>query len=197
MSTENNHNDLDCSSNLNQDKHDSDQPILVTEETENIESIDKNNEESDELALLKKENIELEDLLLRSKAELDNIQKRTVKQIHQAQLYSVEKFSSELLIVMDSLEAVEKLSYDSSIEIQTLIEGNKMLLKTIKEVFEKLSIEEISPLNQVFDPEYHQAMATKESDDFDNQVLEVMQKGYKLKSRLLRPAIVVVGKKVK
>jgi len=71
------------------------------------------------------------------------------------------------------------------------------LLKTTQEVFEKLNIEEINPIDEDFDPEYHQAMTTKDSEKSENTVLEVMQKGYKLKTKLLRPALVVVSKKNK
>ena len=162
----------------------------VLENDENDE-----NEEKDEKTLLTEEIASLNDLLLRSKAELDNFQKRTVKQIQQAQLYSTEKLSAELMVIMDSLEAAEKLSTDPNLKLDNLVEGNNLLLKTTKEVFDKLDIEEINPLNENFDPEYHQAMATKESEISENIVLEVMQKGYKLKSKLLRPALVIVSKK--
>ena len=149
----------------------------------------------DEKLQLVEENKKLNDLLLRSKAELENFQKRTIKQMQQAQLYSTEKLSSELLIIMDSLEAAEKLSKGPSMEVENFIEGNSLLLKTAKEIFIKLDIEEINPMDKEFDPECHQAMATKSSEKLENIVLEVMQKGYKLKTKLLRPALVVVSKK--
>jgi molecular chaperone GrpE len=114
-----------------------------------------------------------------------------------AQLYSTEKLSSELLVIIDSLEAAEKLSSDPNMKIDSFIEGNNLLLKTTKEVFEKLNIEEINPIDEDFDPEYHQAMTTKDSENSENKVLEVMQKGYRLKTKLLRPALVVVSKKAK
>ena len=164
------------------------------EDNEKSESV---SEAEDALESLTRENVKLNDLLLRSKAENDNLQKRTLKQIQQAQLYSTEKLSSELLIIMDSLEAANNLSEDPNLKLESLIEGNSLLLKTTKEVFEKLGIEEIYPLNDDFDPESHQAMATKESEADENKVLEVMQKGYKLKSKLLRPALVIVSKKSK
>tara|TARA_B100001248_G_scaffold144720_1_gene108642 strand:+ start:1297 stop:1884 length:588 start_codon:yes stop_codon:yes gene_type:complete len=164
------------------------------EDNEKSESV---SEAEDALELLTRENVKLNDLLLRSKAENDNLQKRTLKQIQQAQLYSTEKLSSELLMIMDSLEAANNLSEDPNLKLESLIEGNSLLLKTTKEVFEKLGIEEIYPLNDDFDPESHQAMATKESEADENKVLEVMQKGYKLKSKLLRPALVIVSKKSK
>ena len=164
---------------------------------ENNEKLESVSEVEDAHELLTRENVKLNDLLLRSKAENDNLQKRTLKQIQQAQLYSTEKLSSELLIIMDSLEAANNLSEGSNLKLENLIEGNSLLLKTTKEVFEKLGIEEIHPLNDDFDPEFHQAMATKESEVDENKVLEVLQKGYRLKSKLLRPALVIVSKKIK
>ena len=164
---------------------------------ENGEKSESISEVEDALESLTRENTKLNDLLLRSKAENDNLQKRTLKQIQQAQLYSTEKLSSELLMIMDSLEAANNLSEDPNLKLESLIEGNSLLLKTVKEVFEKLGIEEIYPLNDDFDPEFHQALATKESEADENKVLEVMQKGYKLKSKLLRPALVIVSKKIK
>ena len=163
------------------------------------ESLDNNAQElpleDDQLSILIKENVRLNDLLLRGKAELDNFQKRTIKQMQQAQLYSTEKLASELMVIIDSLEAAEKLSVDPNLKIESLVEGNTLLLKTTQEVFNKLQIEEINPIEETFDPDFHQAMATQESDSPDNSVLEVMQKGYKLKSKLLRPALVIVAKK--
>ena len=163
------------------------------------ESLDNNAQElpleDDQLSILIKENVRLNDLLLRGKAELDNFQKRTIKQMQLAQLYSTEKLASELMVIIDSLEAAEKLSLDPNLKIESLVEGNTLLLKTTQEVFSKLQIEEINPIEETFDPDFHQAMATQESDSPDNSVLEVMQKGYKLKSKLLRPALVIVAKK--
>ena len=170
------------------------------EVNESSHDIDKTNltEKIDvsEFLELQKNNAKLNDLLLRARAELDNFQKRTEKQLIQAQLYSTEKLSSELLIIMDSLEAAEKIATSPNLKIEDLIEGNTLLLKTAKEVFGKLNIEEINPLNDKFDPDFHQAMATKDADLEENTVLEVMQKGYKLNSKLLRPALVIVSKKI-
>ena len=170
------------------------------EVNESSHDIDKTNltEKIDvsEFLELQKNNAKLNDLLLRARAELDNFQKRTEKQLIQAQLYSTEKLSSELLIIMDSLEAAEKIATSPNLKIDDLIEGNTLLLKTAKEVFGKLNIEEINPLNDKFDPDFHQAMATKDADLEENTVLEVMQKGYKLNSKLLRPALVIVSKKI-
>ena len=181
--------------NIENSKNNAEEPLESNiDDNEKSESV---SEAEDALESLTRENVKLNDLLLRSKAENDNLQKRTLKQIQQAQLYSTEKLSSELLMIMDSLEAANNLSEDPNLKLESLIEGNSLLLKTTKEVFEKLGIEEIYPLNDDFDPESHQAMATKESEADENKVLEVMQKGYKLKSKLLRPALVIVSKKSK
>jgi len=179
-------------SEVNESSHDIDEinkPNI--DETNLTEKIDVS-----EFLELQKNNEKLNDLLLRARAELDNFQKRTEKQLIQAQLYSTEKLSSELLIIMDSLEAAEKIATSPNLKIEDLIEGNTLLLKTAKEVFGKLNIEEINPLNDKFDPDFHQAMATKDADLEENTVLEVMQKGYKLNSKLLRPALVIVSKKI-
>jgi molecular chaperone GrpE len=176
-----------------------DDTTKVEETKPDEECLDNNAQESpldeDQLSALIKENTRLNDLLLRGKAELDNFQKRTIKQMQQAQLYSTEKLASELMVIIDSLEAAEKLSVDPNLKIESLVEGNALLLKTTQEVFNKLQIEEINPIEENFDPDFHQAMATQESDNPNNSVLEVMQKGYKLKSKLLRPALVIVAKK--
>ena len=89
----------------------------------------------DESLQLIEENKKLNDQLLRSRAELDNFQKRTIKQMQLAQLYSTEKLSSELLVIMDSLEAAEKLSNDPNMKIESFIEGNNLLLKTILVIY--------------------------------------------------------------
>ena len=161
-----------------------------------IEESNKNSSpEEQKIASLEKDNEKLNDLLLRSRAELENFQKRTAKQLQQAQQYSTEKLSSELLVLIDSLEAASALSKKPNLKIEDFVEGNVLLLKTIKEVFEKLNIDEIDPLDENFNPDFHQAMATKEYNGPENTVLEVVQKGYKLKSKLLRPALVIVSKK--
>jgi|TARA_B100001063_G_scaffold246313_1_gene284961 molecular chaperone GrpE len=169
----------------------------VNSSEEDLEIKENNNEDStkNEKISPEEEITKLNDMLLRSVAELDNYKKRTAKEIQQAQLYSTEKLSSELLVIMDSLEAAEKISGEPNLKVESLVEGNNLLLKTTQEIFDKLNIEEINPINESFNPDFHQALATKESESLENTVIEVMQKGYKLKSKLLRPALVIVSKK--
>lgn len=169
----------------------------VNSSEKDLEIKENNNEDStkNEKISPEEEITRLNDMLLRSVAELDNYKKRTAKEIQQAQLYSTEKLSSELLVIMDSLEAAEKISGEPNLKVESLVEGNNLLLKTTQEIFDKLNIEEINPINESFNPDFHQALATKESESLENTVIEVMQKGYKLKSKLLRPALVIVSKK--
>jgi molecular chaperone GrpE len=169
----------------------------VNSSEKDLEIKENNNEDStkNEKISPEEEITKLNDMLLRSVAELDNYKKRTAKEIQQAQLYSTEKLSSELLVIMDSLEAAEKISGEPNLKVESLVEGNNLLLKTTQEIFDKLNIEEINPINESFNPDFHQALATKESESLENTVIEVMQKGYKLKSKLLRPALVIVSKK--
>ena len=169
----------------------------VNSSEKDLEIKENNNEDStkNEKISPEEEITKLNDMLLRSVAELDNYKKRTAKEIQQAQLYSTEKLSSELLVIMDSLEAAEKISDEPNLKVESLVEGNNLLLKTTQEIFDKLNIEEINPINESFNPDFHQALATKESESLENTVIEVMQKGYKLKSKLLRPALVIVSKK--
>ncbi|MBI2314255.1 MAG: nucleotide exchange factor GrpE [Betaproteobacteria bacterium] len=133
------------------------------------------------------------DAWLRSVAEADNISKRAQVDIANARKFAVESFSTELLAVKDSLEtslSVEKAS------IEQLKEGVELTLKLLTHVFAKMNTTEITPsAGEKFDPHQHQAMTLVESDaQAPNTVVHVMQKGYKLNDRVIRPALVTVAK---
>lgn len=131
------------------------------------------------------------DAWLRAKADADNIRKRAQVDIANAHKYANESFSSELLAVKDSLEAalnVENTTLDN------LKSGVELTLKQLVSVFEKFSITEINPMGEKFDPHQHQAMSMVEADAAPNTVIGVMQKGYKLNDRILRPALVMISK---
>ena len=131
---------------------------------------------------------------LRAKAEMDNLRRRNTKDIESAHKYGMEKFVTELLPVLDSMElglAVEDASAES------LREGMVLTMNMLKKMMEKLSIEEIDPLNEKFDAAKHQAMTMQPNADVEpNTVIAVMQKGYALNERLIRPAMVMVSKAV-
>ena len=132
-------------------------------------------------------------LLLRTKAEMENLRKRTEKDLENAHKYGMEKFVSEMLPVKDSME-LGLAAQDVTVE--SLHEGMKLTMNMFNTTFEKLGVKEINPQNAPFDPEMHQAMTMQATDDVEpDTVITVMQKGYLLNDRLVRPAMVVVSKK--
>jgi molecular chaperone GrpE len=133
------------------------------------------------------------DAWLRAKAEADNIRKRAQIEITNAHKFAVENFASELLAVKDSLEAAliaENPSVDS------MRSGVEITLKQLAAVFERFNLSEINPAGQKFDPHRHQAISTVESPADPNTVVQVLQKGYLLHDRVIRPALVTVAKAV-
>lgn len=134
------------------------------------------------------------DSLLRTKAELDNVRKRSQRELENAHKYAIEKFINELLPVIDSMELGQQAA-ETATEIEQIKEGVGMTLNMFYSLLEKFEIERINPEGDNFDPELHQAMSMQEtSEAAPNSVIAVMQKGYVLAGRLLRPAMVVVAK---
>lgn len=134
---------------------------------------------------------EHKDAWMRAKAETENIRKRAQLDIANAHKYAVENFSTELLAVKDSLEkalAVENAS------IEAMKDGVELTLKQLNAVFTKFNLEEIDPAGQKFDPHQHQAISAIDSKEAPNTVVQVLQKGYKLNDRIIRPALVIVSK---
>ena len=131
------------------------------------------------------------DAWLRAKAEADNIRKRAQADIANAHKYALENFAGELLPVRDALEAA--LASDNP-TIDALRQGVELTLKQLNGAFEKGAIKEVNPVGEKFDPHRHQAMTTVESDKAPNTVVHVLQKGYALHDRVLRPALVTVAK---
>ena len=132
--------------------------------------------------------------LLRTKADLENLRKRSQRDLENAHKYAFEKFAAELLPVKDSLELGLNHSAEEA-NAEKLHEGMELTLKMFKQLMEKYQIEEINPQGELFDPEKHQAMTTQENAELaPNTVLAVMQKGYALNDRLLRPAMVIVSR---
>jgi len=123
-----------------------------------------------------------------------NGRRRAARDVENAHKYALERFAIELLPVRDSLElALAAIGADSSLD--QLREGTDLTLKMMTQAMEKYGIKEVYPLEQPFNPELHQAMSAQESEDHPpNSVLNVMQKGYTLNERLIRPALVVVSK---
>jgi molecular chaperone GrpE len=128
---------------------------------------------------------------LRAKAETENLRKRAQADIASAHKYGVENLAEALLPVRDSLEAALAIE---NVTLESLKSGVELTLRQLNAVFEKSSLREINPVNEKFDPHKHQAMTVVPHPGEPNQVVNVMQKGYLLHDRVLRPALVTVSK---
>ncbi len=131
------------------------------------------------------------DAWLRAKAETDNIRRRAQEDVAKAHKFAVEGFASELLAVKDSLEAALAADLSNSANLKS---GVELTLKQLTGVFGKFNLVEINPLGEAFDPHQHQAMSMVEADEPANTVVSVLQKGYLLSERVIRPALVMVAK---
>ena len=132
---------------------------------------------------------------LRARAEMENQRRRAEKDVAQARQQALEKLAGELLAVKDSLEMGVQAARGEEATVEKLAEGSELTLRMFDQALEKFSIEPINPEGERFDPEKHEAMAAQESTDAEpNTVLTVVQKGYRLGDRLLRPAMVIVAK---
>ena len=133
------------------------------------------------------------DLYLRAAAELDNVRKRAQRDIENAHRYAIEGLAGELLAVRDGLEL--GVRNGATADARTLLEGQEATLKLLDRTFEKFSVKQLDPAGQPFDPSLHEAVLMQESGAAaPNTVLQVVQPGYELKGRLLRPARVIVAK---
>ncbi len=136
-----------------------------------------------------------QDQSLRVAADLQNVRRRADQDVEKAHKFALEKFASDLLPIMDSLERGVELSSADDEALRPMREGMQLTLKMFEDTLKRYHLEAIDPHGQPFNAEHHQAMAMQESADVEpNSVLKVFQKGYQLNGRLLRPAMVVVSK---
>jgi len=131
------------------------------------------------------------DAWLRAKAETENVRRRAQEDIARASKFAIEKFAGELLAVKDSLEAALTTETPS---VDSMKSGTELTLKQLSAAFERSNLTELNPLGEKFDPHRHQAISMVETDQEPNTVVTVLQKGYLLAERVLRPALVVVAK---
>ncbi len=131
------------------------------------------------------------DAWLRAKAEVENMRRRAQEDVAKAHKYAIESFATELLPVKDSLEAT--LAAENA-ALDTLRSGVELTLKQLASVFDKSGLKEISPAGEKFDPHRHQAISMLPSDREPNTIINVLQKGYLLNDRVVRPALVTVAK---
>lgn len=148
----------------------------------------------EEIKLHKKK---IKDIQLRSQAEIENIRRRTTIDIEKAYKFSLERFANDLLPVIDNLErAIELIDKSKNEDSTTITEGIKLTFKLLINTIKKFGIKIINDINVPFNPDIHQAISTIDSKDTSNNIINIVQKGYTLNNRLLRPAMVIVSKKI-
>lgn len=152
------------------------------------------NEQAEALQKAQQEVADLKDQMLRTQAEMQNVRRRAEADVEKAHKFGVEKFANEMISVVDNLErAVAACADDDA--VKALREGVEMTLDSMLNALKKFKVEVVNPLQETFNPELHQAITMVDSPDTaPNTVIAVMQKGYTLQGRLMRPAMVVVSK---
>jgi molecular chaperone GrpE len=149
----------------------------------------------DPLAATEQELARHREAMLRMQAEMENLRKRLTREAEKSRKFALERIMKDLLQVRDSMERGLEVADDGA-TVESLREGQELTLKMLAKVLQDHDLEVIDPGGQPFDPEWHEAMTVAPSGDVEeNTVLEVLQKGYRLHDRLIRPAMVVVSRK--
>ncbi len=174
--------------------HTQDSPESTLDESTPTETL-SNIELQNQLAAAKEKADENWDRYLRLQAEMTNMQRRLERDLSNAHKYALEKFVLELLPIVDTLERAVTTHSNEESGAGSLLDGVSLTLKMFYAALEKFGVQQVDPLNQPFNPELHQAVSTQvDCDVKPNTVTAVLQKGYLLNSRLVRPALVVVSK---
>jgi len=148
-----------------------------------------------ELEAAKQTIADQKDGVVRAAADVDNIRRRAAQDVEKAHKFALEKFANELLPVIDNLERAIEFSDKENETLKPLLEGIDMTVKSFNDAVSRFGVEIVNPQGEQFNPDFHQAMSIQPSNDVTpNTVLAVMQKGYTLNGRLLRPAMVMVSK---
>ncbi len=169
--------------------------VVSSEQPESIDPIvDEESDLSLQLAKLEADLLEAKDESLRNQAEMQNILRRSERDVQNAHKYALDKFVAELLPVVDNLERALQSIDQNKEDLKSLAEGVVLTLKSFQDVLARYKVLPIDPKGEVFDPELHQAMSILEMPgSTPNTVVDVFQKGYTLNDRLVRPAMVVVA----
>ncbi len=160
--------------------------------------------ETEEISIESKDSINIEDLekqaaenwdkVLRLQAEIDNLRKRTIKDIENTNKSSIERVFREILPVLDSFELGVLVDTSTKEGVETFIEGQNATFKLLQSVLERFSIETLNPEHMKYDPELHEVISMQDTDQVEQgYIVQVVQKGYRLNQRLLRPARVIVA----
>ena len=140
--------------------------------------------------------IEAKQDMLRMQADMDNLRKRLVREHEKARRRTLERFMNDLLPERDRLERGLEAANDPAASVEALTEGKQLIMKMLTKAMSDHGLKTIDPVGEAFDPEKHEAMTMMTSDQHDeNTVIDVMEKGYQLHDRLIRPAKVVVSRK--
>lgn len=151
--------------------------------------------ESEAVAAAQAEVGRMREAMLRMQAETENTRKRLTRDLERSRKFALERVMKDLLQVRDSLERGLEIEAENA-TVEALIEGQELTMKMLNKVMEDHNLEMIDPAGQPFDPEFHEAMTVLPSPDHEeNTVIEVLQKGFRLHDRLIRPAMVVVSGK--
>ncbi len=173
----------------------------VTEQDQTETAQPEEQAETSEVDQLKKQIEELTakadenwNLYLRSQAEVENVRKRGQKDVESAHKYAVDKFVAELIPIKESMDLGYAASHEESVDIAKIKEGTELTLKMFDQMFGKFKIVELNPKGEKFNPSFHEAISMLPSPEFDaNTVMDVVQKGYLLNERVIKPALVVVS----
>lgn len=147
------------------------------------------------IAALEEELARTKDEALRTMAEAHNMRRRSEAEVDKARKFALEKFAGDLLAVADNLERAVEAADSNDEAVKPLLEGVELTRKSLVETLAKHQVVQLDPVGEPFDPQFHQAMSMVENPDVEpNTVIVVMQKGYTINDRLLRPAMVMVSK---
>lgn len=163
-------------------------PVFQEEAKASVEELAK------ELETVRAKAAESWDMLMRARAEIENLRKRHERELENAHKYGLDRFVNDLLQVRDSLELGYQAAQDESADLAKLREGTELTLKLLTDVMDRFGVDLIDPEGEPFSHEQHQAMMMQPKEGVEpNTVIQVLQKGYSLNGRLLRPAMVIVS----
>lgn len=192
MQQNNDENMTEINEDLQEEKPD-EAPVETESEPEPVDPVEKL---ESELQAARLEATEAREDMLRMQADMDNLRKRLVREHEKSRLRTLERFMVDLLPVLDSLERGLEAASDPAATVEALTEGKQLIKKMLTKAMGDHGLKTIDPAGEQFDPEKHEAMTMLTADQLDeNTVIDVIEKGYQLHDRLIRPAKVVVSRK--
>lgn len=194
MSTENNQKQTDLNENLEQETPEVE---VVTEEFAQENDLQEELEVLDAALKASEAKVqEQQDSVLRAKAEVENMRRRSAQEIDKARKFALDRVFGELLPVIDNLERAIEMADKENEELKAMTEGVELTLSSLMSAVNRNGLESLEPkVGDAFNPDFHQAMSIQENEEFKpNSIMAVMQKGYILNGRVIRPAMVMVTK---